>query len=71
MSVLEMKSGSTSSVNEIQIIIFLSFSSRKLHKNYQMSDKIDSHIYLMLSVKTKVFINQSNVAGKEIIYYKI
>ena len=29
---------------------FLSFSPKKLHKNYQMSDKINSHICLMLSV---------------------
>ena len=30
--------------------IYLSFSSRRLHKNYQMSDKINSHICLILSV---------------------
>ena len=29
---------------------FVSFFSRKLHKNYQISDKINSHIHLMLSV---------------------
>jgi len=29
---------------------FLSFSPRKLHKNYQMSGEINSHICLMLSV---------------------
>ena len=43
ISVLEMKSGSTSSVNEI---IFV----KELHKNYQMSDKNNSHIILTLSV---------------------
>src|SRR6218665_322247 len=31
-------------------IFFWSFSSRKLHKNNQMSDKINSHICLMLNV---------------------
>src|SRR6218665_660611 len=31
-------------------LIFLSFYLRNLHKNYQMSDKINSHICLMLSV---------------------
>jgi len=30
--------------------LLLSFSSRKLHKNHQMSDKINSHICLMLNV---------------------
>ena len=30
--------------------IFLSFSSKKLHKNYQMTDKISSLICVMLSV---------------------
>ena len=29
---------------------FSSFSSRKLHKNYQISGKINSHFCLMLSV---------------------
>jgi len=40
ISVLEMKFGSTSSANEIRIYFFLSLSSRKLHKNYQMSGKL-------------------------------
>jgi len=31
-------------------IYFLSFSSRKLHENYQVSDKNNSHICLKLSV---------------------
>jgi len=31
-------------------IFFPSFLSKKLHRNYQMSDKISSHICLMLSV---------------------
>src|SRR6218665_1973516 len=31
-------------------INFLSFSSRKLHKNYQMSGQMNSHICLMLGV---------------------
>src|SRR6218665_587134 len=30
--------------------LFFSFSSRKLHTNYQMSDQINSLIHLMLSV---------------------
>src|SRR6218665_463025 len=51
--------------------IFLSFSSRKLHKNYQISDKINSHICLMLSVYKSFIIKRSNMAAKEPIYYKI
>jgi len=46
--------------------IFLSFSSRKLHKNCQMSAKIYLHICLILSVY-KSFIKRSNMAGKETI----
>ena len=46
ISVLETKFGSTHSANEI----WISFSYRKLHKNYQMSGKTNSHIYLMLGV---------------------
>jgi len=48
-SVLETKSGSTYLANEILIYLF-SFSSRKLHKNYHMSGKINTHFCLMLSV---------------------
>jgi len=43
ISVLETKSGSTPPTNEIQIYLF-PISSRKLHKNYQISGKINSHI---------------------------
>jgi len=57
-----MKSGFTSLANKIRIDFF-SFSSRKLLKNYQMSDKIHSHICLMLSVDIK----RSNMAGKKTI----
>ena len=46
--------------------ILLSFSSRKLHTNYQMSDKINSRISVMLSV-CKSFHQKV----KETIYYKI
>ena len=46
--VLEMKLGSTPLAKVIRIY-FLSFSSGKLHKNYQALDKINSHICLMLS----------------------
>jgi len=69
ISVSETKSGSTSVTNEIHIFFFR-FSSRKLHKNYHMSGKINSHICSMFRV-TKVFIKRSNMAGKEIKYYKI
>jgi len=51
-------------------IYFLSFSSRKLHRNYQMSGKINWHICLILSVY-KSFQKRSNMAGKEAIHYKI
>jgi|SRR6218665_1216262 len=47
ISVLETKSCSASSANEIQ---FFSFSSWKLHKNYQMSGKINSKICFMFCV---------------------
>src|SRR6218665_4003267 len=36
-----------------QLSNFVSFSSRKLHKNYQISDKINSDICLVLSVFIK------------------
>jgi len=42
----------------------------KLNKNYKMSDKINSHICLMLGAK-KVFIKWPNLASKETKYYKI
>ena len=61
-SVLKPKTGSISLVTGLPI--YFSFSSRKLHKIYQMSDKISSHISLMLSF-TKLFIRRSNVANKE------
>ena len=51
-------------------LVFFSFSSRKLHKNYQMSGKLNSHICLMLSV-SESFYQTSNMAGKEFIYCKI
>jgi len=35
---------------DFRICFFFSLLSRKLHKNYQMWDKINSHICLMLSV---------------------
>jgi len=48
------------------LFLLLSFSSRKLHKNYQiMSDKTNSHICLMLCVYKS--FHQSNMAGKETI----
>src|SRR6218665_1035926 len=48
--------------------ILFSFSSRKFHKNDQMSDKINSHICLMLTVEfTKVFVKRSSMTVKEIL----
>jgi len=47
ISVVGTKSGFTSLANKIQSF---SFSSMKLHKNTQMSGKINLHIYLMLNV---------------------
>jgi len=49
ISVPQPKTGSISLATGFQIY-FLSLSSRKLHKNYQMSDKINSHICLILRV---------------------
>jgi len=46
------------------------FLSRKLHKNYQMSDKIDSHICLMLSAY-KSFHQTVKYDRQKAIYYKI
>jgi len=46
-SVLKPKTGSISLATGFQIYLFL---SRKLHKNYQMSDKINSRICLLLNV---------------------
>src|SRR6218665_405624 len=63
------KSSSTSPANKIQIYFF-SFSSRKLHKNYQMSDQINSHICLMLSVY-KNFHQTVKYGLQRIIYYQI
>src|SRR6218665_3256379 len=57
LSVLETKSGLHLPQTKFELI-FLSFSSTKLHTNYQMSDKINSHICLMLSV-LKVFTKRS------------
>ena len=65
ISVLDMKSGSTPSANEIRIYFF-PLSPGKLHKNYQMSGdsgQINSHICVMLKLL--------NMANKEISYYKI
>src|SRR6218665_528944 len=45
--------------------LFFSSSSRKLHKNYQMSGTVNSHTCLTLGV----YIKRSNMGGKEIIYY--
>ena len=47
ISVVEMKSGSTYCQMKFT---FFSLSLKKLHTNYQMSGKINSHICLMLSV---------------------
>ena len=44
ISILETKSGSKTLANEIRIYFF-KLSSRKLYKNYQMSGKINSHIF--------------------------
>jgi len=47
ISIIETKSDFTCLTNEIRIFfIFV----KKLHKNYQMSGKVNSHICLMLSV---------------------
>ena len=53
-SVITPKTGSSSLAISFQIYFFLLFSSRKLHKNYQMPDKINSHICLMLNVEKNV-----------------
>jgi len=47
MLIKNWKSGSISLATSFHIFLF---SSRKLHENFQMPDKINSHIYLMLSV---------------------
>jgi len=68
-SVLKPKTGSISLATSFRIYFF-SFLLTNLSKNVQMSDKIDSHVCLMFSVY-EIFIKRSNIATKEIIYYKI
>jgi len=53
-SVLKPKTGSNSLASGFLIYLFLSFSSRKLHKNYHTSYKINLHICLMLSIYKSV-----------------
>jgi len=50
-SVLKPETGSISFATSFRIfLLLLSFSSRKLHQNYQVSDKINSDIRFMSSV---------------------
>jgi len=49
ISVLKTKPGSIPLATKLELIFF-SFSPRKLHKNYQMSGKINSHNCSILSV---------------------
>ena len=49
-SVLKLKSVSISLATGFWILLLLSFLLRKLHKSYQMSDKVNSHICLLLCV---------------------
>src|SRR6218665_3541589 len=56
--------------NRNSILFFLSFSSRKLHKNYQMSGKINSHLRSMLNVYQSSY-KTVKYGWQKIIYYKI
>ena len=50
---------------------FFSFSSRKLHKNYQICQWKLIHTFVYCWVFINVFIKQSDMAAKETIYYNL